>query len=220
VQAIVAPGGIALVQEEVSGALWRFHFARCGGRIAHVAVRTLADYPFRVGESTVSRFMPAPPELADVGRALLEWVGYDGIGSLGFLQRGDSFLAHDINLRMLGSQAGTIAAGLDMPRLGVEIALGQEPLLEPVQVRPLHFVHLHGELAAIRGAVRGAPTGRSVGRIAGGIVLAAVLPGRMLHPLDLSDPLPTLAVLARAIGRVPPEPESSLALAQPGRQSG
>lgn len=213
VQAIVATGGVALVQEEVSGALWRFHFARCGGRIAHVAVRTLADYPFRVGESTVSRFMPAPPELAAVARALLETVGYDGIGSLGFLRRGESFLAHDINLRMLGSQAGTIAAGLDMPRLGVEIALGREPVLEPVQVRSLHFVQLHGELAAIRGALRGAPTGRPVGRIAGGIVLAAVLPGRMLHPLDLVDPLPTLAVLARAVGRASPEPESPPALA-------
>ena len=71
--------------------------------------------------------------------------------------------------------------GLDLPRLGVEIALGREPVLEPVRVRTLHFEHLHGELAALRGTIRGVPPGRSAAEIATGIVLAAVLSGRMLY---------------------------------------
>ena len=209
----VATGGVALVQEEVSGALWRFHFARCGGRIAYVAVRTLADYPFRVGESTVSRFMPAPPELAAVARALLETVGYDGIGSLGFLR-----------------------ARRVVPGTRHQPAHAREPGRHDRR-RPRHATPGRrdrsgtgacpragaGAISPVRAAARrargnsrcppGAPTGRPVGRIAGGIVLAAVLPGRMLHPLDLVDPLPTLAVLARAVGRVSPEPESPPALA-------
>jgi carbamoyl-phosphate synthase large subunit len=199
IQARVAAGEAVLVQEEVNGELWRFHFARSGGRIAYLAVRTLASYPFRVGESSVSSFVPAPAALVEVGRALLDEVGYEGVGSLGFVERDGSFLAHDINLRMLGSTAGTIAAGLDMPRLAVEIALGRNPALEPVPVRPLHFVQLHLELAALRGAISGAPTGRSAWTIAAGVALAAVLPGRMLYPLDPRDPLPTLAVLAKAV---------------------
>jgi hypothetical protein len=198
VSAHVASGRVVLVQEEVNGPLWRFHFARCGGRIAHVGVMTLAEYPFRVGESTVSRFTATPPALAEVGGALLEAVDFEGVGSLGFVERDGVFYAHDINLRMLGSIAGTIAAGLDMPRLGVEIALGRDPTLTSLRVRNLHFVHLHGELAALRGTLAGEPTGRSAAEIATGIVLAALHPGRMLYPLDLTDPLPILAVLAKA----------------------
>jgi hypothetical protein len=159
---------------------------------------TLADYPFRVGESTVSRFTATPHALAEVAGALLEAVVFEGVGSLGFVEREGVFYAHDINLRMLGSIAGTIAAGLDLPRLGVEIALGKEPTLTPIRVRSLHFVHLHGELAALRGALGGEPPERPAAEIATGTVLAALLPGRMLYPLDLTDPLPILAVLAKA----------------------
>jgi hypothetical protein len=201
VQALVAAGGAALVQEEVIGESWRFHFARSDGRISHVAARTLAEYPPRVGESTVTRFMETPPALEAAGRMFLDSVGYEGIGSLGFLKRGESYFAHDMNLRMLGSMAGTVAAGLDYPRLGVEIALGRKPVLEPVQVRPLDFVHLHGELAALRGAISGTSPGRPAAKIAAGIVLAALLPGRMLYPLDPRDPLPTLAALTGAVRR-------------------
>jgi len=198
VQDNLAAGRLVLVQEEVDGRLWRFHFARCGGRLSHLAVMTLAEYPPRIGESTVSRFTTTPPALAEVGQALLEAVDFEGVGSLGFVERGGTFYGHDVNLRMLGSIAGTIEAGLDMPRLGVEIALGRHPVLAAVRVRDLHFAHLHGELAALRGILGGERTGRSAVEIATGIVLAAVLPGRMLHPLSLSDPLPTLAVLAGA----------------------
>jgi hypothetical protein len=160
---------------------------------------TLAEHPPRIGESTVSRFTTTPRALAEVGGALIEAVDFEGVGSLGFVERDGVFYAHDINLRMLGSIAGTIAAGLDLPRLGVEIALGREPVLTPVQVRELHFEHLHGELAALRGTLRGEPTGRSAREIAVGVILAALLPGRMLYPLDVTDPLPILAVLAKAV---------------------
>jgi hypothetical protein len=157
-----------------------------------------------VGESTVSRFTSTPPALADVAEALLCAVDYEGVGSLGFLEHDGTFYAHDINLRMLGSIAGTIAAGLDLPRLGVEIALGREPELTPLDVRQLRFVHLHGELAALRGRLGGAPTGRSSAAIAAGILLAALLPDRMLYPFDLTDPLPILAVFSRTLRRPAP----------------
>ena len=196
VQELVGTGVVVLVQEEVDGELWRLHFVRSGGRTAHVAARTLADFPCRVGQSTVTSFEPAPLELAEAGDALLELVGYEGPGSIDFVARDGAWLVHDVNLRLLASVGGTIAAGLDMPRLAVEIALGRAADLGPVRVRSLQCVILQGEMAALRSTLSGVPTGRSAARIALGVALAVALPGRILEPFDLSDPLPTLAALA------------------------
>jgi len=98
---------------------------------------------------------------------------------------------------MPSSVGGSVAAGLDMPRLAVEIALGLDPPIEPVVVRPLRMVQLPGEVDALREAVGREGTARSAAAILGSMAKAAVLPRRRLTPFDPTDPLPTIAALAR-----------------------
>ena len=192
-----AIGDAALVQEEVVGEQWRFHFVRHRGRTAHLAARTFANSPFRVGQSTVSQFTSSPAALVEVSSKLLDEVGYEGVGVIQFVERDGTWLVHDVNLRMPSSVGGTVVAGLDMPRLAVELALGEEPAIEPVVVRRLRTVQLPGEVDALRDAITGRSDGRSVGAILGGMAKAALLPGQRLTPFDLTDPLPTLVALAR-----------------------
>jgi predicted ATP-grasp superfamily ATP-dependent carboligase len=193
----LAGGHSLLVQEEVVGEMWRLHAVRSGGRALYLGARTFANHPFKVGQSTVSAFSPAPDALVEVGSRLLDHVGFEGAGVIQFVDRGGEWHVHDVNLRLPSSVAGTVAAGIDMPRLAVEIALGAKPALDPVRVRPLRVVQLSGEMDALRDALTGGPAGRSWRSILGGIVGAAVLPRRRLTPFDLTDPMPTIAALAR-----------------------
>jgi carbamoyl-phosphate synthase large subunit len=197
VDRLVANEHAGLVQEEIVGPQWRFHFARHRGRTAHLAARTLGNYPFHVGQSTISQFTATPRELEDVALRLLEHVGYEGVGVIQFVHRDGVWFIHDVNLRMPSSVGGTVAAGLDMPRLAVELALGLDPPIEPVRIRPLRIVQLPGEVEALREAVGRRHAERSALRILGGIAGAALLPRRRLTPFDPTDPLPTLAAFAR-----------------------
>lgn len=219
VRRLVERGEVVLVQEEVVGRQLRFHFVRRHGRLVHLAAQTLANYPFRVGQSTVSQFLPSPPQLVEVSVALLEAGGYDGAGVIQYVERGGVWYVHDVNLRMPSSVDGTIAAGLDMPRFAVEIALGRVPELASARPRSLRHVQLNGEVLALRDALTGVGVGRSAARIAAGLAAAVVAPGRQLVPLDLTDPLPTLAALTgarRGSPRLEADPPASIRPAKRG----
>ncbi len=194
-------GDTVLVQEEIGGVHWRFHFVR-GRRCCHqVAARQLGDQPYRVGQSTVLEFCAMPPELARISRRLLDVAGYRGMGSIQWIERDGEWFIHDVNLRIPAAVAGTIAAGLDMPRLGVETALGGEPASAETLARHVRYVWFPGELAALRDALCGAPSGRSPRQIAGSLLLGTVSPRRRLVPFDLTDPLPTIASITALVRR-------------------
>ncbi|RDI75351.1 ATP-grasp domain-containing protein [Gaiella occulta] len=219
VRRLVERGEVVLIQEEVVGRQLRFHFVRRHGKMAHLAARTLANYPFRVGQSTVSQFLPSPPELVEVSVALLEAGGYEGAGVIQYVERGGVWYVHDVNLRMPSSVDATIAAGLDMPRFAVEIALGRVPDLASARPRPLRHVQLNGEVLALRDALGGVCVGRSAARIAAGLAVAVVAPGRQLAPLDVTDPLPTLAALTAARRGSPRQLPSAPDPAQPAKSA-
>ncbi len=130
---LVADGFQVLVQEEIDGEQWRFHFARVGGATAHVTARTITSYPQHTGQSSVSEFGSTRPDVEAAATALLDAVGYEGIGSIQMIVRDGVWYPHDVNLRIPASVGGTVAAGLDLPRLGVEIALGRARPLRPVR---------------------------------------------------------------------------------------
>ena len=193
---LTAQGDTVLIQEEVVGRQLRFHFVRWRGEIVHLAARTVANYPFRVGPSTVSEFLLSPRELVEVSVSLLEAGDFDGFGVIQTIERGGIWYVHDVNLRMPSSVDATVAAGLDMPSLAVEIALGRRPDLSSTRVRPLRHLQLNGEVRALRDALAGSDVGRSARTIAAGLAVGVVAPGQRVVPLDLTDPLPTLAALS------------------------
>ncbi len=204
VSAMVTDGRSVIVQEEIVGERWRVHFARSEGRTSHVSARTCADFPPVVGQSTISEFGTTPPALEAAAMRLLDGLQYEGIGTFGFLLRSGRWYVHDVNLRLPASVGGTIAAGLDLPRVGVGIALGRSFPPTLTRARPVRFVQLHGEIAALRTELAGRGGGRPAASVVKEVVLAAVLPGRMLEPLDVRDPLPTAVALASVRARTEP----------------
>ena len=195
-------GDTVLVQGEITGRQWRYDFVRGREWVHALASVQLADYPYRVGQSTVLQFGAMPPQLAERSLRLLTEAGYHGVGSIQWIEHAGDWFVHDVNLRLPASVAGMIAAGLDMPRLAVEAALGHEPPPQAAALRPVRYVWLEGEMISLRDTLAGARSGRSAAGIAGSLLLAAVSPARRLVPFDLSDPLPTLAAVS-AVARVP-----------------
>jgi predicted ATP-grasp superfamily ATP-dependent carboligase len=151
----------------------------------------------------------APAALVDASRELIAALGYRGPGSVQFIERAGTFYVHDVNLRLPSSVAVSILAGLDMPRLAVEAALGRRVDLRSVEIRAgVRYVWLHGELRTLVRRIQAREPLARVWEIAADILLALVSPHRVLDQLVLSDPLPTLALAGRAvraITRTPPQ---------------
>lgn len=200
---ILAATGGAVVEERVVGRAWRTHFVTDGSRTATVPVITVRSSPETAGMSSVQTVARStPPELVAASQRLIDFLGYRGPGSFQFIERDGRFYVHDVNLRLPSSVALTMLAGLDLPRLGVEVALGRPAPLRSVVVRPgVRYVWLHGELRTLaRRAAAREPLSR-LWEIAAEIVLAAISPNRVLDQFVLTDPLPTLALAARGARR-------------------
>jgi hypothetical protein len=184
------------VQERIVGPGWRVHFVRGERRLATLAHRTLRTFPRRAGMASVSLVEAAPPEVVEATDRLAASVGYRGGGSAQFIERDGRYHVHDVNLRMPYSLAASIRAGLDLPRLVVEEALGRAPELGPRRIRPVRYVWFGGEAQAMVSDLRGGPPRwPAAAGAAAEILLAAALPRRVLDPVDLTDPAALLTVV-------------------------
>jgi carbamoyl-phosphate synthase large subunit len=198
---VCAATGGAVVEERIVGTAWRAHFVADRAHLAMVPVTTVRSSPEDAGMSSVQAVPAhAPPELRRAAQQLLEFLDYQGPGSFQFIERDGRFYLHDVNLRLPSSVALTMLAGLDMPRLAVEVALGRDAALDSVRIRTsVRYVWLHGELRNLANRVRERQSLRRVWEIAAEILLAASSPRRVLDQFVLTDPLPTLALAARGL---------------------
>ena len=188
----------ALVEERIVGRAWRIHFVTDGRRTFAIPVVTVRSFPPDAGESSV-QIVPAtsPAELYSATDRLIAHLGYKGPGSFQFFERDGRFYLHDVNLRLPSSVGLSIAAGLDMPRLGVEVALGLEPTLSGPVHYGVRYVALEHELKSLAWRIRKHESPARVWEVASDIVLAAVLPSRVLDQFSVTDPLPTVALGAQ-----------------------
>jgi len=156
VEELVARTGSAIVQERIVGRAWRIHFVAGGSAFAALPVQTTLSYPRDAGMSTVQHVPAvAPPQIFDHAERLIRHVGYVGPGSVQFIERAGRFYVHDVNLRLPASVALSIKAGLDMPALAVDCALGRGDVLRRVSLaHGLTYVWLEGELRALGAALR------------------------------------------------------------------
>lgn len=204
VEELTEAGDTVLVQTEIIGRKWHYYFARGAGWTREVAAVQLHDHPYRIGQSTVLDYRPMPPALAERNRALLEPGGFLGGGSIQWIEREGEWYVHDVGLRMPASVAGQIAVGLDLPRLAVAAALGEDPP-PPGRVSARRsrrrYVWLEGEGLLFRDALAGLPGDRRPLQVVGSMVLAALSPNRRLVPFDPTDPLPTLAAVTTILRR-------------------
>lgn len=188
VRRLVEKAGEAIVEEHICGTAWRVHFVRDRKTMLAMTIRSVRSYPPYTGQSSVQRVTAATPDLIELARRLLEAVDYRGPGSIQAIERDGRFFVHDVNLRLPVTVGLTIRAGLDMPRLAVEAALGAELPSGAGPFPHLTYVRLAAETMHLLDGLRGRETSASVSQIARDVVGAAVLPKRILHPFDLIDP--------------------------------
>lgn len=176
----------AVVQEQIAGQPWVLHCARdAAGTTVMVAARVVTTYPRVVGTSSVSRTVPTPPELERHARALLDVCDFRGACCMNLIERDGRYWFHDINLRLAASVGASISAGLDLPRLGVEAALGAMSA-PPRTLREITYVPLEAERSAFRDA-RAGRTAESPRALAARVLRAAAGRGHQLDP-PLRDP--------------------------------
>jgi carbamoylphosphate synthase large subunit len=198
---VCAATGGAVVEERIVGTAWRAHFVADRTHLAMVPVTTVRSSPEDAGMSSVQAVIGfAPPELRRASQQLLDFLDYQGPGSFQYIERDGRFYLHDVNLRLPSSVALTMLAGLDMPRLAVELALGSDAGLDAIRIRQnVRYVWLLGELRNLARRVRERQPLTRVWEIAAEILLAAVSPRRVLDQFVLTDPLPTVALAARGL---------------------
>lgn len=199
-----ATAGDVIVEEQIRGRFWRLHFVTDGAEFASVPVVTLRSFPPGAGMSSVQAVPKSapPPELLQATQRLIAYLGYRGPGSFQFIERDGRLFIHDVNLRLPSSVALSILAGLDMPRLGVEVALGLHPPLSSIVTQTgVRYAWLYGELRNLQRRLASREAGPAL-EIVSELFLAVTSPRRVLDQFVLSDPLPTVALAARALREI------------------
>ena len=194
VNALLAEGRDALVQELLEGPRWFGHSVGLGDDFRFAAFAAFADYPRGSGPASFLRTARPPAGMRESTRRLVEAVGYAGPCSLSFIESGGRLLVHDVNLRLGATVGASIRSGFDLPRLAVDIALGTAIPPEEQALRAITYVRLDGELGAGMDELHGRGTGESPRELLGRVAKGLVAPSWMLDPSPL-DPyfLGTLA---------------------------
>ena len=173
IEALIAVGNEAVVQEELRGQRWVGQSVRdADGSLELVASRIDRDYPRSAGVASLMRTVAEPPaELAESIGRLLDLVDYRGPSTISLNATGDRWAVHDVNLRLGSSVALVMRSGLDMPRRAVEVARGA-PAHVAGPRRPTTYVRLDGELGAASDALRGRGEGDTAWRALGHVTSA------------------------------------------------
>lgn len=179
VAAMAASGVGSVVQEVVTGPAWVLHGARDrDGNCPLVAALAVTTWPRDAGVSSVTRVAPGADALARTATPLLDAVDYVGPWCINAFERDGRLVVHDVNLRVAASVQASIAAGVDVPVLGVAAAAGGT-IPGHLAVRPVTYASVDGEARAL-GTALGARDVRDVARIA----------ARLASPATLRDPEP------------------------------
>jgi predicted ATP-grasp superfamily ATP-dependent carboligase len=165
-----------------------------GELLASAVARYARTWPWAAGSASASITIEPPHGLVERSRGLLRAIGWRGIFDLEFVELPDgSHATIDLNPRVYGSMALTIAAGANLPAIWVSTLQGNRP--PPVVARP--GVRYRWEEGEVRAVLRAALRGRI------GELLGVVRPRRhtvwaLARP---TDPGPLLA-RGLAVGRL------------------
>jgi predicted ATP-grasp superfamily ATP-dependent carboligase len=115
----------AVVEELLTGPHWSVSCVRDGqGGFRAVVARILRTFPRPAGMPSLLQVAGPDEPASGAVRRLLESQGYRGPANVQLFERRGELLVHDVNLRVPATVAMSMAAGLDLPALGVEAALG------------------------------------------------------------------------------------------------
>jgi biotin carboxylase len=170
---MMASGADAVVQEYIEGPQWSAHLVRGADGVAGLTAIVELRCPRGAGTPSLLRVTPHPEVLA-AARLLLDAVDYRGPANVQFIERDGRMYVHDVNLRPPATVAMPVAAGLDVPALGLAAAIGR-PWGAPRTFRGVSYLWLEAELRHL-GHER-----HPLGAVAG-MVRAARRPGAVVDP--------------------------------------
>lgn len=147
-------GADAIAQELVAGPRWSVHGVSTSQGLVAVATRVVRDYPRGRGITSLGQGMAVPPGLRAAVERLCGRVGYRGGLSVNVIERGAELVVHDVNLRLPAAMGMSMAAGLDMPRLAVDDALGR-PIADliPAEFGRSSYISIDLEASALIDAI-------------------------------------------------------------------
>jgi predicted ATP-grasp superfamily ATP-dependent carboligase len=194
----VAPGR-ALVQRIVPGRGEGLFLLRARGQtIASFAHRRLREKPPEGGLSVLRESIAVAPDRLRRVEAVLDAAGFEGAAMAEFRCDGENAWLMEFNARLWGSLQLALDAGVDFPRLLVELALGGHP----ARVERFRLgVRSRWELGDLDHAIALARGHRDAdGRTGAGAALRVLLtpsgPGTRWEVLRPGDPRPFLRELA------------------------
>lgn len=205
------PGSL-LVQQLVQGqGVGVFVLANAGQPLAVFVHRRLREANPTGGRASLAESIAPEPRLVDPALRLLAALEWTGVAMVEFKDPGppEEPVLMEINGRFWGSLPLAIAAGVDFPRLLVQLVLAQPVSAVPPYAVGVRCRHLKGDISYAVAAMKGRPRhwrGHYPGRVA---ALASVTPwpGRWRsYNFSVDDPMPGLReagdFLLREVGRV------------------
>jgi predicted ATP-grasp superfamily ATP-dependent carboligase len=141
---MMASGADAVVQEYIEGPQWSAHLVRGADAFAGLTAVVELRCPRGAGTPSLLRVTPNPAALAAAHR-LLDAVDYRGPANVQFIERDGRMYVHDVNLRPPATVAMPVAAGLDLPAMGLAAAMGRG-WSAPATYRGTTYLWLEAEL--------------------------------------------------------------------------
>ncbi len=187
VEQIAAQGGQPLLQAPLRGRMGAVVVVvgRDGEIVAEIHQEALHTWPPGAGDTVLGTVVAPDPERSRGVRALVGELGWFGLVQVEFVRDGDGVArVTDFNGRFYGSMALATSAGVNLPALWAQEALGQTPT-GPVTARQgARFQWLNRDLAA--GYAQGTR----------GLLAAVAAAPLAAHSMwDLHDPLPAFRYL-------------------------
>jgi predicted ATP-grasp superfamily ATP-dependent carboligase len=191
----VADGGNWLVQPYIEGRLIAVAGVAWRGEVVcscHQAAQRI--YPRPLGVSAYSETVPIDRELDSKLAQIVRRLGCSGIFEFQLIRSGDAAHVIDLNPRPYGSLALAIGAGLNLPSIWVDLLLGREPRIGRFRTGVRYRAEVREGRALVAAVARG--------RLREALAIARPR-RRTVHSIfSVRDPVPMLAVLERATGRL------------------
>lgn len=190
-----------LIQNRIEGPGLGVFMLRWGGKVlATFAHRRIREKPPSGGVSVCSESVAAPPELIALSESLLSALDWSGVAMIEYkhdTRSGKTYLM-EVNPRFWGSLQLAVDAGVDFPRLLVEVMLGRNVVPVKIWRVGVRSRWRWGEIDCLISRLRHSRRELNLPPDAPGVFRAALSaltpwwPGTRSDVFRFSDPLPSL----------------------------
>lgn len=193
VSRVIDPAEI-LVQDFIPGGARQLYsfcpFFKDGQSLAAIMAVRKRQHPMDFGQATTFAETVEIPAMQEIAKRFLSLIGYYGIGEVEFMKdpRDGQFRLLEVNPRIWGWHTLAIAAGLDLPYLLYQDAIGDQIHIPPIK-KHMKWVRLVTDVPTVLLEI-------AKGRMNMADYLRSMRGKKEFAVFSLNDPLPFLAELA------------------------